>query len=246
MKDCQIFIYGGRYKWLDVAHRKKPETNWYIIIGTPHKQEVPNHFESIQEKIDLLEAQQKDYPESERIHYIYLEIDFENDLTNLIRFFRALINYLTDKEYKISCNLTSGIFEMQIALYLAAQIESSKITEVFYINKQTFDKNLLFKTIKLTKKAKILLNIVYQQQIGHKENTEIAEISLTELHALCVKNNLNMDLPALSRTVKKLIFEGYIVENRKGRQKLLSVSELGMIFCPISDYYKLIQEKIKI
>ncbi|MFO8018979.1 MAG: hypothetical protein R6U96_10110, partial [Promethearchaeia archaeon] len=117
--------YGGKTQWIDAAQRKNPETSWFIfIIGADPK---PDHWEPLKSKIEELKKKQEDFPDTEKIKYSIVEPNLENNLVKLIRHFRALISHVSSQEYRISANLTAGIFEQRIALYLASEIESGKI-----------------------------------------------------------------------------------------------------------------------
>jgi len=244
MKLSQIMIYGGKHNWIDLSHRKYPDVSWFIFIGVEPTGDLPEHWEKIEDKIKQLEDLQKDFPISEQIKYTYIKRDSGNDLVDLIRFFRALINDIHKKGYQITCNLTAGIFELRMALFLASQIESDKVFEIFYLNKQTSEKNLLFKSIKISKRGKLLLEIIYSDGIEKKKESkdlifQNMEFSLTELRKLCVQHELNMDLPTVSRLTSKLIKEGYLKERREGRKKKVSLTDIGLIFCPISENLKI-------
>lgn len=239
--------YGGKHSWVDLAQRKDPTITWFIIVGnTPKKDTERNYdfWESIGEKIKALQELQKNFPDQEKISYDYLEIPIENDLVLLVRYFRGLFNYIHEKDFTISCNLTAGLFETQIAMYLAAQIESNIVIEIFYFNKQTFQKNLLFKSISITQRGKELLRIFYSNTAQSREKAKNAEFSLSRLHETCVKERFAIDLPSLSRMVNDLIKGGYIDERREGREKFLSITDLGMIFCPVDDAVSIVKEKL--
>ncbi|MBA7505425.1 hypothetical protein ES706_04092 [subsurface metagenome] len=247
MKTCQIMIYGGKHYWIDLAHRKDPDIRWFIFIGVEPEREFPRHWEMIEDKIQEFEQLQKDFPDSEKIKYLYIKLEPQEKLVSLIRYFRAIINFIYEKGYQVSCNLTAGIFELRMALYLASQIESDKIVEGFYFNKQNFEKNLLFKSIEISKKGKKILNIMYEN-IKNQSNNEIEvqfheiEYNLSQLRELCEKSHFKIDLPTISRVVSKLIEEGYLKERREGRNKFISLTDIGLIFCPV--YNDL--EKIKV
>ncbi len=248
MNICEIMVYGGKHKWIDLSQRKDPNVKWFIFIGVDPKDDFPKHWERIGKKITKLEEQQKDFPSLEKIKYNYINIEFENELVNLIRYFRALINFVYKKGYKVICNLTAGVFELRIALFLASQIESDKILEIFYLNKQNFQKNLLFKSIKISKKGEKLLNILYEKINQDTKKKEISpyehEYSLSQLRDICEKGGLDMDLPATSRLTSTLIEDGYLKERREGRVKNISLTEIGLIFCPIYNYLDNIQHLI--
>ncbi|MHA1756659.1 MAG: winged helix-turn-helix domain-containing protein [Promethearchaeota archaeon] len=238
MKVCQIMTYGGKTKWIELAHRKDSNIKWFIFVGAI-KEELPEYFERIEPKIKQLKALQEDFPESEKIRYSYIEIKHENDLVQLIRYFRALINFINKKNFQISCNLTAGMFELRIALYLASQIESDKILEIFYFNKQNFEKNLLFKSIKISEKGKTLLKILFKniEEASRSMNLNFDEIeyNLSQIKNMYEKNGLNIDLPSLSRLVSKLIEDGYLRQRREGRHKYISLTDIGLIFCPLDN-----------
>nr|MDO8119458.1 winged helix-turn-helix domain-containing protein [Candidatus Sigynarchaeota archaeon] len=228
--------YGGKQSWIDLAQRKDPTIEWFIIVGKkPKKDEEKNYWEDADDRIKALQELQKNYPDQEKIFYEYLDIPVENDLVELVRYFRGLINHVKKKDFTVSCNLTAGLFEMQIALYLAAQIESEMVSEIFFFNKQTFQKNFLFKSINITNRGKDLLRIFFSNTTSARESTRVAELTLSQLQETCEKNNLKIDLPSLSRLVKDLIKGGYVDERREGREKFLSITDLGMIFCPVAD-----------
>ncbi|KKL18729.1 hypothetical protein LCGC14_2472590, partial [marine sediment metagenome] len=133
MKECQIMLYGREHIWIDIAHRKNPTTNWYVFISPPvSKKKYETHYQDINVKIGLLNKTQDIFPDNEKIKYTLIELYVENDIIELIRNLRALIKYIKDKKYKIVCNLTSGTFEMRLALYIAAQIQKQHVKEVFY------------------------------------------------------------------------------------------------------------------
>jgi len=244
MKECQIMLYGKLHKWIDVAHRKNPKTNWYVFISPPvSEQKSKNFYEDINEKIDLLNKSQEIFPENEKIKYTLIEIHVENDLIELIRTLRALIKYVKDKKYEIICNLTSGTFEMKLALYIAAQIQKRQIKEIFYFNKQDLTKNSLFNLVEPHNKGQELINIMYKE-INRNNPDQINSINLNKLLKICEDNNKSWDLPNLSRIVKNLVKKGYLNEERKGREKIIKISELGLVICPVKHNYTDIKDKL--
>ncbi len=255
--------YGGRHQWIDMAHRRNPEINWYIFVGAPHKTEVPGHWEDINEKIGQLETLQKGYPEAEKIKYNYIELDFENNLIDLIRYFKVLIESITHKftivtvtkgipsfqrGSEISCNITEGLFEMRLASFIASQLCAGKVKEVYYFNKQSFEKNILLRDLQLPDHGKKFLELIGKasevKKSGADQSPQVKEFNLSELLTLCVNNKLKLDLPSLSRLVKKLRDKGYVNERREGRSMFVSISDLGRIFCPNEQYEKEIEKKL--
>lgn len=250
MKKCQLMTYGKKNQWIDVAHRKSRNVSWFIFIGATRGDTIPDYWDSIEEKIEDLTAKQDKFPESEKIKYTYLELELENKIVGLIRHFRALISYIAAQGYKITCNLTAGIFEQRIALYLASEIESGKVEEVFYINKQDFNKNILFKTIEISDKGKRVLKIMFEHLQNQKTGKEYTafldfEFNLTQLKNICAKEGMTVDLPATSRLVSSLVEHGYLKERREGRKKLIGLTEKGLIFCPIENIVPELQSKIQ-
>ena len=61
------------------------------------------------------------------------------------------------------------------------------------------------------------------------------ECNLSDLLDLCAENKFEVDLPGLSRLVKKLVDQGYMAERREGREKYLKLTDLGLIFCPVEE-----------
>jgi len=240
--------YGGKHSWIDLSHRKEPDTSWFIFVGSK-PDDIREGWERIEDKIITLQALQKNFPEQEKIRYDYLEISFQNDLVELIRYFRALFNLVTGKGYLIACNLTAGLFETRMALYLAAQVEQALVFEVFYLNKQSFQKNIIFKNINITQRGKDLLSIMHAHFKEDQDDKEKKEFSLSKLHQITKetknKHILDVDLPSLSRLVNDLVKEGYITERREGREKLLSISELGFIFCPVDRQLQALKDQLK-
>lgn len=238
-------VYGGRSKWIDLSQRKYPKTSWFIFVGVEPAEDSPEYWEEINEKIKELENEQKDFPEYDRIKYNYINLDFENDLLRLIRYFRALIIFINKQGYFIKCNLTSGIFEIRISLFLASQIESEKISEIFYINKQTYKTNLLTKSFNISKKGKILLKIIYNENMTKLKNeNHLLEYNLTDLTNISKNNEFKIDLPSISRLVSKLVEDGFLKERREGRKKFVSLTKTGLIFCPVKDLQNIIKNDI--
>ncbi len=243
MKECQIMLYGKKKKWIDVAHRKNPKTNWYVFISPPVSEQKSPIYENINEKIEMLNKDQEIYPNNEKIKYTLIEIYVVNDLIELIRTFRALIKYIKDMKYKIICNLTSGTFEMRLALYIAAQIQKQHIKEVFYISKQDFTRNILFNLEVPRNKGQELINIMYNE-INRNNPDQIDSINLNKLLKICEDNNKSWDLPNLSRIVKNLVNKNYLTEERKGREKIIKISDLGLAICPVKNNYTDIKDKL--
>ena len=243
MKECQIMLYGKLHKWIDITHRKNPKTNWYIFISSPVSEQKSKIYEDINEKIELLNKSQEIFPDNEKIKYTLIEINVENDLIELIRTLRALIKYVKDKKYEIICNLTSGTFEMRLALYIAAQIQKHQIKEVFYFNKQDLTKNSLFNLVEPHNKGQDLINIMYKE-IYRNNPDQIESTNLNKLLKICEDNNKSWDLSNLSRIVKNLVKKGYLDEERKGREKIIKISELGLVICPVKDDYINIKDNL--
>ncbi|MBD3353901.1 MAG: hypothetical protein GF364_20630 [Candidatus Lokiarchaeota archaeon] len=126
---------------------------------------------------------------------------------------------------------------------MASQIESDKVSEVFFFNKQNFQKNLLFQSIEITPKGKKLLSIIFDENVrnmkGQKTQDEKThyeyEYSLSQLREISEIEGFDMDLPAMSRLVSSLIKKCYLNERRVGRKRLVSLTPKGLIFCPVSD-----------
>ncbi|KKM05969.1 hypothetical protein LCGC14_1748730 [marine sediment metagenome] len=189
-------IYGKYNKFIDIAYRKIPETNWFTL----------------------------------------LELNVENDIVELVRKFRALIEFIKDKDHEIICNLTSGTFEMRLALYIAAQIQKQQVKEIFYLNKHDLSKNLLFNLVEPRNKGQELIDVMYNE-INRKNPGQVDSINLNKLLKICDDNNKSWDLPNLSRIVKELVNKGYLDEERKGREKIVKISKLGLIICPVKHNY---------
>jgi len=243
MKICQIMLYGKLHKWIDIAHRKNPETNWYIFLSPPESEQKSEIYEDINEKIEQLNKSQEIFPDNEKIKYTHLEINVENNLIELIRTLRALIKSIKDKNYEIICNLTSGTFEMRMALYLAAQIQKRQVREVFYLNKQDLTRNILLNLEEPRKKGQELLNIMYKE-INQNNPNQIDKTNLNKLLKICKDKDKSWDLPNLSRIVKNLVKKGYLTEERKGREKIIRISELGLVICPVKHDYTDIKNKL--
>ena len=245
MKICQIMLYGKLSQWIDIALRKSPETNWFVFISPPVSQQKSEIYEDINEKIETLDKSQEIFPDNEKIKYSLIEINNVDDLVELIRKLRALIKYIKDLNYEIICNLTSGSFEMKLALYIAAQIQNKQVKEVFYLNKQDLTKYILFNLIIPHRKGQELINIMYKE-INRNNPDQIDSTNLNKLLKICEDNNKSWDLPNLSRIVKNLVKKGYLDEERKGREKIIKISELGLVVCPVKDDYINIKENLLI
>ena len=232
MKVCQIMIYGKFKKFIDIAHRKIPETNWFVFLSPPVIEQKSAIYEDINEKIKELKQSQEIFPDNEKIIYSLLELNLENKVVELIRSLRALIEFINQKGYEIICNLTSGTFEMRLALYIASQIQKQQVKEIFYLNKHDLTKNLLFNLVEPRNKGQELINIIYNE-INRKNPEQIDSLNLNKLLKICENNNKSWDLPNLSRIVKNLAKKGYLDEERKGREKIVKISELGLIICPV-------------
>ena len=244
MKECQIMLYGREHKWIDIAKQKNPTTNWFVFINQPaSKKKSESYYQDINEKIGQLNKSQDIFPDNDKNKFTLIEINVENDLIELIRILRALIIHIKEKKYEIICNLTSGTFEMRLALYIAAQIQKQHIKEVFYINKQDFTRNILFNLEVPLNKGQELINIMYKE-INRNNPGQIDSTNLNKLLKICEDNNKSWDLPNLSRIVKNLVKKGYITEERKGREKIIKISELGLVICPVKHNYTDIKDKL--
>lgn len=237
---AQIIVYGGIQRWIDVAQRKNPNVKWFIFIETDQKNIKPEYWEKLEVKIIQLQEFQKKFPESEKIKYSILVINSESDLVDLVRYFRGLIKKIHSYDYHIICNLTTGVFELRMALFLAAQIEVEYIDEIFYFNKQTLKKNILPQKIYISERGLSILRVLYDSYLIHVEEKEFNsvndyEVSLSTLKLLLEKKKIHFDLPTLSRLINKLIKEEYLKYRREGREKLISLSSKGLTFCPLKD-----------
>ncbi|MCP6719388.1 MAG: hypothetical protein KJI71_04100 [Patescibacteria group bacterium] len=236
-------IYGKYNKFIDIAYRKIPETNWFVFISPPVSQQKSEIYQDINEKIKKLNKSQEIFPDNEKIKYSLLELNVENDLVELVRKLRALIELIKDKDYDIICNLTSGTFEMRLALYIAAQIQKQQVKEIFYLNKHNLTKNILFNLVEPSNKEQELIDIIYNE-INRNNPEQIDSTNLNKLLKICEDNNKSWDLPNLSRIVKELVKKGYLNEERKGREKTVKISKLGLIICPVEHNYTDIGENL--
>ena len=243
MKVCQIMIYGKYNKFIDIAYRKNPETNWFVFLSPPVSEQKSEIYEDINEKIKELNESQEIFPDNEKIKYTLLELNVENDLVELVRKLRALIELIKNKDYDIICNLTSGTFEMRLALYIAAQIQKLQVKEIFYLNKHDLTKNLLFNLVEPRNKEQELIDIMYNE-INRNKPEQIDSTNLNKLLKICEDNNKSWDLPNLSRIVKELVKKGYLNEERIGREKIVKISKLGLIICPVEYNYTDIGENL--
>ena len=243
MKLCQIMIYGKYNKFIDIAYRKIPETNWFVFLSPPVSEQKSEIYEDINEKIKKLNKSQEIFPDNEKIKYTLLELNVENDMVELVRKLRALIEFIKDKDHDIVCNLTSGTFEMRLALYIAAQIQKQQVKEIFYLNKNDLTKNLLFNLVEPRNKGQKLIDVMYNE-INRKNPGQIDSTNLNKLLKICDDNNISWDLPNLSRVVKELVKKGYLNEERKGREKIIMISKLGLIICPVEHNYVDIEEQL--
>jgi hypothetical protein len=234
-------FYGKLHKWIDIAHRKIPETNWFVFISPSVKEQKSEIYQDINVKIEELNKSQEIFPDNEKIKYSLIEINIENDLVELIRKLRALILFIKDKEYEIICNLTSGTFEMKLGLYIASQIQKEQVKEVFYLNKQNLKKNNLFNLVEPRKKGQELINILYNE-INRNNPNQIDLTNLNKLLKICEDYKKSWDLPNLSRIVNRLVKMGYLTEERKGREKIIKISELGLVICSVEHNYHDIKE----
>ncbi len=238
MQTCQIFLYGGKVQWLDLALREFPDTRLLVVVQ--NRVDDPNEWwEPVEDKISQIERDQASLREDLQVKVKLLEISGDKPLAELTRYFRALIQTTAQQGFPVVCNVTAGLFEYQLALYLASQIEVGSVSEVFYHNKQTKGKNALPRATSVTRKEQRVLELIwkYTEELAPppEVNDGDLEANLSTLRDYGATHGTDMDLSNLSRLVSKLVKKDLLAERREGRDKLIQLTEQGRIFCPIGE-----------
>lgn len=224
MKLTQIMTYKGEDQSIILGLREFPETNRLILICKDEN----DYLKTTQNLLDRLKDQEKDIPTNKKRMYQLIVPPHTRDHHELIRFFRGFIDFISDKGEKIAINTTSGIQVWKLALYQAA-LEHREDIEAFYlIQKDTGERKNIRLYPQLKEYELSLIHIIYKKP----------GISLTELQKIYFSEFHKGNLTFISRSVKKLINEKLIEEQKYGRNIILHLTSDGRSYAPSDDYKK--------
>ncbi len=238
---CQIMTYKGEDQWVRLGLREFPKTTHLILIckaneKRPNKKAGMNENENIREETDYLKQAQnllddlaeeeKDLPENRKREYHLVTPPDTRDHHELIRFFRGLVVHISNNGEKISINTTSGLQVWKLALHYVA-LERRQDIEKFYLIRKDIGE---IRNIRLYRQLK-----EYEVELIHfiHQNPDISITGLQKVYfAKFGKGNLTF----ISRTIRGLIQDGLVREERTGRAAHLNLTGDGKSYTPSEDY----------
>jgi hypothetical protein len=224
MKLTQIMTYKGKDQSIKLGLREFPDTSRLILICKDEN----DYLKTTQNLLNKLKDEENDFPENKKRKYQLIVPPDTRDHHELTRFFRGLIEFISNKGEKIAINTTSGIQVWKLALYQAA-LEHREDIEAFYlIQKSTGERKNIRLYPQLKKYELNMIHIIYQNP----------DISLTKLQKIYFSKFQKGNLTFISRSVKKLINEKLIEEKKVGRNMLLNLTGDGRSYAPSDDYKK--------
>jgi DNA-binding transcriptional ArsR family regulator len=209
-----------------------------IIIANSNQRtlEEQNRFEFCKNYARKMEEDEVSLPESARRKYDVLEIpEYESFFQNLA-FFRSLIQVITSQDpIDIIIHLNSGPMVWRIALYQCAEEFADIIKFIFIFDKNTGkpEKIRLFRELNDTEKK--ILSILGDQ-------TE--KITLTRLWDKFNNETEKKSLSQILKSVNRLVDEGLVCEIKEGREKMVSISDIGVDLYHNKHYTELIKKFI--
>lgn len=251
MELCQLFLYGGEDLWIKLALREFPKTKWLIIISNkpkdrpkPKYKEVSekkrhehiNYYETAKHLIEELRDDEDLIPPEKRRSFSLLEPTSTDDFYELLRYFRALIDYIKAQGCRIAINLNSGLMLWRMALYQAAAEFKPFIDSIYLFEKDTGNKQNLWIHRDLSKQEKLVLTIL----------SENPRLSISEIQEVYKKKTGTGSLSYILKIVSRLVEDGLILESKEGRTKWVELSSLGKALSPPNDLKHIIEEELQL
>lgn len=238
---CQIMTYGGEDQWIRLGLREYPKTQRIILVTSSERRIHQNghtakkdskrrggidYFKQAKKLLNDFEKEEKDLPEDKKRKYHLLSPPDTRDHNELIRFFRELFLHIIKNDGKIIINTTSGLQVWKLALYQIAMEFREDIEDFYLIQKSNGEirRIRIYRPLKEYEK-----NII--QIISEKPEIVISDVQ-KRFHKEYGKGNLTF----ISRTVRNLIQEKLIKEEKIGREVKLQLTNEGRSFVPSRDY----------
>ncbi len=251
MELCQIFLYGGEDLWIKLALREFPNTKWLIIISNKPKERPKPKYKEVSEKkrpklidyfeeakllMEELNENEEQMPTEKRRNFSLLEPTSTDDFYELLRYFRALLDYIKTQGYRIAINLNSGLMLWRMALYQAAAEFKPFIFSIYLFEKDTGNMQNLWLYRDLSKQEKLVLTIL----------SENPRLSISTIQEVYKKKTGTGSLSYILKIVSRLVDDGLILEVKKGRTKWVELSSLGKALSPVNDIKNKIEEELKL
>ncbi len=248
IKLCQIMTFGGKEQWIRLGLRYYPDT-WRVVLITNRLSESPQSNISLKDEetreiedyselaLDLIKSfkqEESTLPEVKNRRYDLIHPPNNRDLSELIRYFRELIDYLYIQGYRININITSGLQLQKIALIQAAMDKKSIVNEVYLIEKDTGRKQSIWLYRDLTDSEKRVVNILFDNP----------GITLGELQKRFFKVEGKGNLTYVSKLIKRLVNDDLVFESKVGRNRILNLTENGRSLGPGKGLKKLIEGEL--
>lgn len=250
MKLCQIFPYGGEDLWIKLSLREFPETKWLIILSNKIKKRKKAKYEEVDEKrkaeeqinyykraktlMDKLKNDEEIIPPEKRRRFSLLEPISLDDFYELLRYFRALIDYVKNQGYKIAIHLNSGPMIWRMALYQAAAEFKPSINSIYLFEKDSGNRQNLWIYRKLTKQEKLVIEIL----------TEKPRLNISEIQEIYKKKAGTGSLSYVLKIVKSLVKDDLISETKAGRTKWVELTSLGNALSSFDDFKQKIEDEL--
>jgi hypothetical protein len=228
--------YKGEDQWVRLGLREFPKTTHLVLVCIADKKARKGRNENVKRKtnylmqaqnlLDGLAEEEKDLPKNRKRRYHLVTPPNTRNHHELIRFFRGLVEHISDNGEKIAINTTSGLQVWKLALYHVALERRQDIERFYLIRKDTGE----IRNIRLYRHLKEyevrLIHLVYQYP----------DIGMTELQKMYFAKFSKGNLTFISRTIRDLIQDGLVKEEKTGRTVHLNLTGDGRSYAPSEDY----------
>jgi predicted transcriptional regulator len=196
-----------------------------------------NRYQDALKFVKKTRDEEKKFPKQSRRKYSVLNVPRYDDYGRNYAYFRALfLTLLKNRVDKIIIQVDSGPMIWRICLYQCAEEFQDKVDRVFLYNKTTGIEEKIRIYRKLNTVEEIVLDI-----LGNSE-----QISISELHTKYNTGYPEKSLSYLLKIVNRLTADGFTSEIKKGREKVVSLSNFGREMFSKGTYLNMINKDLNI
>lgn len=220
MNSCLIAIYGGTTKWIDLTIRNHPDIAWIIILSNSAQEadNDPNRYADAMAYVKQLRLDEDRYPQTAQRRFNVINIPKLENYGQTYSFFRSLfLNIMKENVSKFFLQIDSGPMIWRICLYQCGEEFHDKTARIFIYNKLTAKEEPIRIFRELNDVEQNVLKILQKKQ----------NISLSELKKEYDSKFSGKSLSYLLKVVNRLSLDGFTVESKEGREKIVSLSEFG-------------------
>lgn len=231
VKICQIAPYGGVDIWIRIGLQSFPETSKLIVLvnGSPVKPEKKQFINKDNQNLDYVSLademlndilfENSKLPKKKRIDLEKIEIGEKLSIYELVGLFRSLLAKLDDEGYDVVINLSNGLINWRLALYLAS-LDSVNVRYAYTVSKDNGDIEYIWLHRDLSENERLILDLL----------NESGPCNLSELHVLFKQRRNKGTIGFISRIVGKMSESHLIEVHRAGREISVLITEIGRAY----------------